>query len=60
MQCILPLHMLDVIKLRGDAKMKKMVASLEREAEKARQARQDAAPAEAFRGVAAAAFEIDA
>lgn len=39
MQCILPPHMSDAIKMRGNAKQKKMVETLAREADKARATR---------------------
>lgn len=46
LQCILPPHMCDAIKLRGNTQQKKMVDALVKEAEKARAARQIAAPAQ--------------
>ena len=48
-QCILPPHMLESLRLRGDEKMRKMCDTLEREAEKARLSRQQSAPPTAFR-----------
>ena len=47
-QCILPPHMLESVRMRGSAKMRKMCDTLEREADKARLARQEAAPANSF------------
>ncbi len=48
-QCILPPHVIDSVRMRGDAKMRKMCDELHREAEKARVARHEAAPPHAFR-----------
>lgn len=45
LQCILPPHMGDAIKTRGNAKQKKMVETLSREADKARATRHAKAPA---------------
>ena len=47
-QCIVPPHMVDVIKIRGDAKQRKMAIALEKEAEESRTARVDAAPSESY------------
>ena len=33
MQCILPPHMVEAVRMRGDAKMRKMCDALEREAD---------------------------
>ena len=43
-QCIVPPHMVEAIKLRGDRKLKRMAARIEKEAEKFRQARQGFTP----------------
>lgn len=48
MQCILPPHMVEAIKLRGDSKQREMAAAIQKEAETARDAREGAAPPEAF------------
>jgi len=48
--CILPPHMLEAIKMRGDAKMRRMAERVEKEADAARKARNAAAPKDAFRG----------
>lgn len=48
MQCILPPHMLDAIKMRGDAKLKKMAEAIEKHAEEFRLARHQAAPPQSF------------
>ncbi|MCP3957287.1 MAG: M4 family metallopeptidase [bacterium] len=48
MQCILPPHMIEAVRMRGDAKMRKMCDALHREAHKARIARQEASPPTAF------------
>ncbi len=48
MQCILPPHMIETVRMRGDAKMRKMCDTLEREADKAREARQDFAQVQPF------------
>ena len=49
LQCILPPHMLESLRLRGDKKMRKMCDVLEREADKARVARLQATPADSFK-----------
>ena len=59
MQCILPPHMVDTLKMRGDAKVRKMAEALEREAEKTRAARVAAAPAQAFQPALAVAAEAE-
>ncbi len=51
--CILPPHILDSIKLRGDEKMKKMAERTEKLADKARSQREAAAPEKAFLGTPA-------
>ncbi len=52
LQCILPPHMVDAIKMRGDDKQRSMAKSIERIAEDARQARVDAAPPQAHLAMA--------
>lgn len=53
-QCILPPHMLEAIKIRGDARLRRMAERIEEEADRARQSRAAAAPPTAYLGVAAA------
>ena len=48
MQCIVPPHMGDAIKMRGTAAQRKMVESITKEADKAREARIAAAPPQFF------------
>ena len=48
MQCIMPPHMVDSIKMRGNKKMRKMAEAIQKNAEKARLERQQAAPPTAF------------
>ena len=48
LQCILPPHMLESLRLRGDAKMRKMCDDLARESEKARLAREESALPHSF------------
>lgn len=48
LQCILPPHMIEALRLRGDAKIRKMCDTLEREAIDARASRQQATPPGAF------------
>ncbi len=48
MQCILPPHMTDAIKMRGDAKLRKMAAAVEKHAQEFRLARHQAAPPQSF------------
>lgn len=50
MQCILPPHMLDSMKMRGDASIKKMVAAIEKEAATVRMEREAAMSPIAFLG----------
>ncbi|NKB77193.1 MAG: peptidase M4 family protein [Gammaproteobacteria bacterium] len=50
-QCILPPHMLETISIRGDRKVKAMVSSLIKNAEKYRFARAEASPPTAYQGV---------
>ena len=50
MQCILPPHMVDALKVRGGAKLRKMAQMLQKVAEEARTLRAEAAPPSAFRG----------
>lgn len=45
LQCIMPPHMVDSVRMRGTAKMKKMCDELHNQADKARVLRQEAAPA---------------
>jgi Zn-dependent metalloprotease len=52
-QCILPPHMVDAIKRRGDDSQRKMAEQLEKLAAEVRVEREAAAPSGAFRGVAA-------
>ncbi|MEE8526485.1 MAG: M4 family metallopeptidase [Thermoanaerobaculia bacterium] len=59
LQCILPPHMVDAIKLRGTEKQRKMVAAIERTAAEAREARVHAAPPQAFMAVAAVAADAE-
>ncbi|MEM7356650.1 MAG: hypothetical protein AAF657_37890, partial [Acidobacteriota bacterium] len=63
MQCIMPPHMLESLRMRGDEKMRKMCDTLEREADKARASRQEAAPPHSFRAarrvVAGASANLD-
>ncbi len=47
-QCIIPPHMVESIKMRGTPKMKKMCTALEKSAEKFRVARDRSTPAESF------------
>lgn len=47
-ECILPPHMLEAINMRGDMKMRKMAASLVKDAETYRQSRIEAAPPTSF------------
>ncbi len=55
LQCIVPPHMIEAIKMRGDRAQKKMAEDLERESLQFRQAREALAPAAAYAGVAAVA-----
>lgn len=48
-QCIVPPHMLDAIKLRGNPQQKQMATDLENDANQFRQERQAAAPATSYR-----------
>ena len=57
-ECILPPHMLETIRMRGDKKMRKMVESLVKHAETYRETRVEAAPATSFRGIPALAAGI--
>lgn len=59
MQCILPPHMADAIKMRGTARQRKMVEALAAEAEKARAARISAAPPQFFVAAATTVAEIN-
>jgi len=56
-QCIIPPHMLDTMKMKGDQKMKDMVADLEKRADAYRVERMAAAPTDADMQGFAAAFE---
>ena len=49
LQCILPPHILESVRMRGDAKMRKMCDHLERDADKARSGRLAKAPPHSFR-----------
>ncbi len=51
--CILPPHMLEAIKMRGDAKQRRMAERIEKEADAARKARAAAAPERAYLGTPA-------
>ncbi len=55
-QCIIPPHMLDTMKMRGDDKVKKMVADLEKRAADYRQKRVEMAPTADDMEAKAAAF----
>ena len=46
--CIIPPHMVEVIKMRGDAKQRKMAQTIEREADEFRTERINATPAESY------------
>ncbi len=48
-QCILPPHMLESVRMRGDARLRKMCDTLDRVAREAREAREAAAPPDSFR-----------
>ena len=54
-ECILPPHMIDVLKMRGNARQKRMAQSLEKEGLKFRTQRQMAEPADAFMAAPAVA-----
>ncbi len=57
-ECILPPHMIDILKMRGNAKQRRMAQRLEKEGLKFRTQRQMAEPADAF--MAAPAVDADA
>ncbi len=59
MQCILPPHILDSVRMRGDAKMKKMCDAMTRVSEQARKARLDAAPPHSFRAAPRIAVDTE-
>ena len=48
LQCIVPPHMLEAIKMRGDKSMRRMAERLEKQAEEVRAEREAAAPPDAF------------
>jgi Zn-dependent metalloprotease len=57
MQCILPPHMLDSMKVRGDASIKKMAATIEKEAAAVRTEREAAVSPNAFLGTPVRALD---
>ncbi len=57
-QCILPPHMVESMRMRGDKKMQKMCDMLEKHGEKFRAERMKMAPPQAFLGVAAVATGV--
>lgn len=58
-QCILPPHMLDSMKVRGDASIKKMAAAIEKEATAVRTEREASVSPNAFLGTPVRAFDGD-
>ncbi|MCB0194654.1 MAG: M4 family metallopeptidase [Anaerolineae bacterium] len=48
MQCILPPHMVEAIKMRGDSQQRKMAETLEKRAEEMREHRSEATPPDSF------------
>ena len=51
MECLVPPHMVEALKLRGDANIKKFAAQLEKESVRFRAEREGAAPQTAFKGI---------
>ena len=58
-QCIIPPHMVDVLKIRGDAKQRKMAEAIEKHADNAREQRVEEAPPNGFMAAPVLALEAD-